>query len=77
MLLEIPIIVSRTKIDNYYFNDSLVRFFNPEDENDLANCMLELANNEGERLKLIDKSRQYVKNWTWEARKGDYLSIIR
>ena len=36
MSLGIPVIVSRTKIDNYYFNDYVVKFFRPEDEMDLA-----------------------------------------
>jgi len=36
MALGVPVIVSNTKIDKYYFSDDLVMFFKNEDIDDLA-----------------------------------------
>ena len=44
MSMGIPVIVSKTMIDTYYFDDSLVTFFNPDSVGDLANAMETLVN---------------------------------
>ena len=36
MALGIPVIVSRTKIDSYYHDDSMVKFFESENADQLA-----------------------------------------
>jgi len=45
MAMSVPVIVSDTMVDKYYFNDSLVKFFRSGDDNDLARCMLEMIEN--------------------------------
>ena len=40
MALGIPLVVAATRIDRYYFDDSVVRFFRPEDEDDLARALV-------------------------------------
>jgi len=42
MALGVPVIVSRTQIDSFYFDDSVVKFFDSKDEESLAEAMLEL-----------------------------------
>ena len=42
MSLGVPLIVSNTKIDTFYHDDSRVRFFESENEADLGDAMLEL-----------------------------------
>ncbi len=53
MALGVPIILSRTKIDSYYFNDSIVTFFDPENDQDLADSMLQLIRNPGKSEKNV------------------------
>ena len=36
MALGVPVVVAATRIDTHYFNDSLLRFFTPDDAADLA-----------------------------------------
>ena len=43
----VPVVVSDTKIDQYYFNDSVVKFFRDGDENDLAQTISLLIANQG------------------------------
>ena len=52
MSLGVPLLLSRTKIDQYYFNDSVVKFFEPGNEQDLAEKMLDLIKNKEERDRL-------------------------
>ncbi len=77
MLLGVPIIVSGTKIDRYYFDDSVVRFFEPEDEAGLGTAMVELAQNHGLRKGLADRARAFVaREYDWEIKKDIYLGMV-
>ena len=76
MSLGIPVIVSATKIDKYYFNDAVVKFFKPEDESDLAKCMLEMINDKAIGKKLADNALQFIENFKWENRKIEYLDLV-
>ncbi len=41
----VPVLVSRTKIDSYYFDDSVVRFFESGDEASLAKGLIDVLTN--------------------------------
>ena len=45
MAAALPIIASKTKIDDYYFDDSIIMFFKPGDHEDLARCIIDLYKN--------------------------------
>ena len=42
MAMGVPVIASRTQIDEFYFNDQLVEFFEPGSAEDLARKILHL-----------------------------------
>jgi glycosyltransferase involved in cell wall biosynthesis len=72
----VPVIVSRTKVDSFYFNESVVRFFNPGDENDLATAMLDLMDNHERRKSLVRLGHEYVLQNNWDTRKQMYLRLV-
>ena len=76
MAAGIPVIASRTRIDTYYFDDSLIKFFTPEDHDELAKCILELYLNPGERRVLAENGKKYIENNTWEMKKEIYREIV-
>jgi len=77
MALGVPVLASATKIDRYYFNDSVVRFFEPEDETSLAAAMMELARDGELRKGLADRARAFVtRDYDWESKKALYLSMV-
>ncbi len=76
MSLGVPVIVSETKIDRFYFNDSVLKFFKPADVNDLARCMLSLRNDKVLRDRLRENARRFVENYSWEKRKQEYLELV-
>ena len=76
MAMGIPVIVSATKIDRFYFSDSVVRFFKPDDANDLSTAMKQLIESADERKRLSENAAEFVKEMSWEVRKKEYLDIV-
>jgi len=76
MALGVPVIVSNTKVDAYYFDRSLVRFFRAEDTDDLAQAMLDMLNDRGARESLIRAGRQFVESNCWDVKKSLYFKLV-
>jgi glycosyltransferase involved in cell wall biosynthesis len=76
MSVGVPVIVSDTKIDQYYFNSSVVRFFPDGDEKQLAETMLLLITDGELRKQLASNASVFVKDFDWEVKKRDYLELV-
>jgi glycosyltransferase involved in cell wall biosynthesis len=76
MSVGVPVVVSSTKIDRFYFNDSVVRFFESGNVDALAKAMLELLNDAVTREGMIKRAASYVTQNSWEVRKSDYLALV-
>ena len=76
MAMGIPIILSATRIDRYYFNESVVRFFRPGDAADLSVAMTQLIEDANERKRLSKNAFEFVKEMSWKVRKKEYLDIV-
>ncbi len=76
MAMGVPVIVSDTQIDRYYFNDSVVKFFRGGDEEDLARCLLELIEHPEKRKQLAAEATQFVEKMDWTAKKHEYLNLV-
>jgi glycosyltransferase involved in cell wall biosynthesis len=76
MALGVPVIVSNTKIDKYYFSDDLVLFFENEDVEDLAVKMELMITNREIREQFIKKSFEYIQRNNWDVKKRIYLGLI-
>lgn len=72
----LPVVVSRTKIDSYYFTDREVRFFESENVEDLAAAMYEVASDAGLRKRLIANGYRYVAENGWGTKKREYLKLV-
>ena len=76
MAMRVPVVVSDTMIDKYYFDDSIVRFFRSGDDSDLARCMLEMIENFGARKLQIENASRFVETFDWSARQHEYLELV-
>lgn len=72
----VPVIVSRTKIDKFYFNDSVVRFFESGNEDDLAEAMMGLISSPESRESLARNALQYALGNNWNSKKHEYLDLV-
>lgn len=76
MACGVPVIVSRTQIDAHYFDHTLVRFFEPGDEADLAEALVEVYEHQSDRHARIPTAQDYAARNSWQARIGDYQHLV-
>jgi glycosyltransferase involved in cell wall biosynthesis len=76
MACGIPIIMSKTKIDSYYFTDKEVRFFPSGDHLALADAIWEVYSRPEEARKRVEAALSLVSRENWQSREHLYLNII-
>lgn len=76
MAMGVPVLVSRTRVDQYYFDESKVAFFEPENERDFAEKVLALAGDVAWREKLSKNGLAYIEQNNWNVKETLYLRIV-
>ncbi len=76
LAMHVPLIISRTETAQAYFDDSMVMFFKPGDEKDLARCILELYESPHKRDRLVKNADGFNKEYSWEKYKKIYYHLI-
>jgi glycosyltransferase involved in cell wall biosynthesis len=76
MAMGVPVIVSDTQVDRYYFDDSVVRFFRGGEEDDLARSMLEMIRNPQRRETMVRNATKFVEQMDWTAKRHEYLELV-
>jgi glycosyltransferase involved in cell wall biosynthesis len=72
----IPVVVSRTRIDSYYFDEETVRFFPSGDVSAMATAMYEVAAQPELRASMIARGLEYVELHGWNHNKQEYFDLI-
>jgi hypothetical protein len=72
----LPVVVSRTKIDTFYFEEGVVHFFPSGDSRAMAAAMLDVINNKDLRESLVARGYEYVERHGWDQKKREYLNLI-
>jgi glycosyltransferase involved in cell wall biosynthesis len=76
MAVGVPLVVSRTKIHEYYYPDALVKYYNSDDETELAANMVLLMKNPELRQQQVASALKYVEAHSWDVEKYQYLGIV-
>jgi glycosyltransferase involved in cell wall biosynthesis len=76
MALGVPVIASKTKIHAYYYDDSIIQYYENDDPAELAKQIVRLKNDPKLRSRMAANAKDYVRRNTWEARQQDYLTIV-
>jgi glycosyltransferase involved in cell wall biosynthesis len=76
MSVGVPAVVSSTKIDRHYFNDSVVRFFESGNVNALTEVMYDILTDPQMRRDQVERALEYVSLNSWENRKSEYLQLV-
>lgn len=76
MTVGIPVIASDTMVHTHYFDETMVKFFRSEDENDLAHCITLLKKEEKLRRQLVKNAFKYIEKNSWNTKKNTYLNIV-
>jgi glycosyltransferase involved in cell wall biosynthesis len=76
MAVGVPLVVSRTKIHQYYYTDTLLKYYDSDDEAELAANMVLLRKNPELRRQQVANALKYVEAHNWDIDKYQYLGIV-
>jgi glycosyltransferase involved in cell wall biosynthesis len=76
MMLGVPIIISKTKVDLYYFNPDVVTFVDSNSVIDLAGAMRRLMESKPVRRAQAERAARFVEDYAWSAHRDDYLNLV-
>ena len=72
----VPVVVSRTKIDSFYYDDTVVRFFPSGNSGALADAILDVLTRSELRASLVAAGYEYVERNGWQIKKKEYLDLV-
>lgn len=76
MACGVPVVMSRTKVDSYYFTDEQVRFFDSGDPQALAEAIWEVYSKPEETRRRVEAALALVSKENWENKKHLYLDLV-
>jgi len=76
IVMNKPVIASRTAAVESIFDDSAVMFFEPGNAQDLARCILELYDNPEKRDELARMAKKKYEKISWELMSKKYCKLI-
>jgi glycosyltransferase involved in cell wall biosynthesis len=77
IFLGIPIVISKTKAHSYYYDDTMVTFFAPNDSKDLANKIIECYGSPAKMIGQVRNSINFIRANSWETAKDAYIKIVK
>jgi glycosyltransferase involved in cell wall biosynthesis len=76
MAAGVPIVASRTSIHSRYYSDSILKYYDADDDEALATCIFSMWLDPQGRKEQVGRATQYVDQNNWEAKKADYLRLV-
>jgi glycosyltransferase involved in cell wall biosynthesis len=76
MAMGVPVLASNTRIDQWYFNEGQVQFFESENVEDLAAKVMELMNSADDRNVLRSRGTQFIEKNNWNVKKSEYFELL-
>ena len=76
MALGVPVIASKTRIHAYYYDESIIQYYENDNEGELAQQILRLRHSPEIRSKMAANAKRYVEQNNWDARKHEYLELV-
>jgi glycosyltransferase involved in cell wall biosynthesis len=76
MAMGVPVVVSKTRIDQYYFNQGMVQFFEPQSVADLTSKILELVQDATKYRALRANGLEFIRQNNWDVKENEYLDIV-
>ncbi|KAA6457877.1 glycosyltransferase family 4 protein [Acidobacteria bacterium AB60] len=76
MAMNVPVLASRTRVDEYYFHDGIVQFFESGNAQDLADKIRYLYYDSARRAELRTGSSKFIAQNSWDIRQQEYFGLI-
>ena len=75
-MMGLPIIVSRTSASERYFDSSMVCYFEPDNEEDLARAITDLHGSLALRKRLARNASRFSRMYNWEKYQQVYFGLL-
>jgi glycosyltransferase involved in cell wall biosynthesis len=76
MALGVPVIASRTTVHRYYYPDTVVQYFQSDNDLELSQCILRLYRDAQLRKQFVERAAKHVLENNWGVRKAEYLALV-
>jgi glycosyltransferase involved in cell wall biosynthesis len=76
VVLGIPVIASRLETLEVYFDDKMLRYFQPGNEVELADHIVDLHCNPQKRERLVSNAGRFNETYNWQRQKILYFNLI-
>lgn len=76
VFLKIPVVAPRLEIIQSYFDESMVKYYEPENTDDLAKCIVELYKTPKERESLVTRASRFYEEHSWKTQAEEYLELV-
>jgi glycosyltransferase involved in cell wall biosynthesis len=76
MAVGVPVVVSDTSIHKYYYDDSIVEFFESDQDSALADSILKLSRSPELRERLVANAGAHAKSNSWAVKKHEYTNLV-
>lgn len=75
--LGIPVVAPRLKTIQYYFEEDMVSYFEPEDVDSLINTILELYQDGAKRRAQAERAMEFLNKYGWEKQQMDFINLYK
>ena len=74
--LGIPAVVSGTPVEQRYFDENMVMYFEPDNPEDMARALIDLYRNPDKRKQLALSAKRFNDQHSWRHYKRIYYELI-
>ena len=74
--LGVPVVAARTPVIEAYFDDSMVEFFTPGDQHDLARRIVALHANRQRLSSLAQSADKFNQRYNWQTVSAEYVALV-
>lgn len=75
--MGIPIVISRTRAHDFYYDNSMVKFFEPRNSEQLAAAVIELYDSGEQRERQVRNALAFLKQHGWNKSRQTYAAIVK
>lgn len=76
MAMGVPVLASNTRIDQWYFDEGQVQFFESENVEDMAKKIMHLMRDSPNRSSLRARGMQFIEKNNWGIKKYEYFELV-
>ena len=74
--LGVPVVAARTPVIEAYFDDSMVEFFTPGDQHDLARRIVALHADRQRLSSLAQNADKFNQRYNWQTVSAEYVALV-